>query len=188
MIKASDLKTGTIVDIQGDPHILAHLQIQSPSARGGASLYKCRFRNLRTRQKVDQTLKGEDSFKEVDFEKREVQFLYREQDSYAFMDLEDYNQFSLFENELNDVGQYLVEDMEGIIALVVDGKPVAVEMPAVVDLKIQECGPSIKGASATSRTKPATLETGLIVQVPEYMSQDETIRVDTRTAKYVSRA
>lgn len=188
MPKASDLNTGAIVELNGDPHVVEQLQIQTPSARGGASLYKFRFRNLRTKQKLDQSYKGDDMLKDADFAKREVQFLFREQDRFTFMDLEDYSQFSLFEHELGGAQVYLVEDMDGITALLVDGKPVAIEMPPVVDLHIVECDPSLKGASATARTKPATLQTGLIVQVPEYMSADEKVRVDTRTGKYLSRA
>jgi len=188
MPKASELKSGSIVEIKGDPHMVESVQIQTPSARGGASLYKFRFRNLANGQKLDQTSKGDDAFGEISFQRREVQYVYRQQDEYTFMDLADYSQFALREKELGDAVNYLREDMEGILALIADGKVLGVEMPPVVELEIVECDPSIRGASATARTKPAKLTSGLVVQVPEYLAPNETIRVDTRTGKFLGRA
>lgn len=188
MVHASDLKNGSIVEIDGDSYVVEQLQIQTPSARGGASIYKLRFRNLRTRHKLDQAVKGDAQYKDVDLRRKEVQFLYREQDSYTFMDLEDYSQFELREADLEDAKPFLIEDLEGIAALIVDDHPIAIEMPPCVNMKIEACDPSIRGASATARTKPATMATGLIVQVPEYLSAEEVIKVDTRTGKFLSRA
>ena len=104
------------------------------------------------------------------------------------MDIEDYSQFELKEHEIEDAIPYLVEDMEGIIVLLSDGKVLGIQMPDTVELQIVETDPSIKGASATARSKPATLSTGLIVQVPEYISPDDVIKVDTRTNQFVARA
>mgnify|MGYP006289766895 CR=1 FL=1 len=188
MPKASDLKRGSIVELNGAPHVVEDLQIQTPSARGGASLYKLRFRDLVSRSKEDRTLKGDDMLGDVDVEKREVQFSYVQQDRYTFMDLTDYNEYTLAADDLGDQAAYLGEDMEGITALVSEGRLLAIELPPVVALPIAQCDPSIRGASATARTKPATLSTGLVVQVPEYLEPDETIRVDTRTGKFLSRA
>jgi elongation factor P len=188
MIKACNLNKNSIVNIQGTPHVVESLQVQTPSARGGATLYKVRFRNVQTRQKVDQTFKGEDALEEAHFETREVQYLYKDGDRFAFMDLSDYSQFELTEEELGEAVQYLVDDMEGITALISEERVLGVRMPDVVELEIVECDPSMKGASATARTKPATLSTGLVVQVPEYIAQGDVIRVDTRSNSYLSRA
>jgi elongation factor P len=188
MPKASELKRGSIVALSGTPHVVEDLQIQTPSARGGASLYKLRFRNLVTRQKEDRTFKGDDLLQDAPFEKRDVQFSYAQQGHYTFMDLEDYNEFTLSADEIEDQVPYLTTELEGIIALVSDGKVLAIELPPVVELEVTECGPSMKGASATARTKPATLCTGLVVQVPEYLAAGGIIRVDTRTGKFLSRA
>jgi len=117
-----------------------------------------------------------------------VQFLFTKQGQYTFMDTEDFSQFILNEEEIEEQKLFLVDNMEGIQALVADGRILTIEMPAGVELKIVECDPVLKGASATSRTKPAKLETGLVVQVPEYMTPGETIRVDTRTRKFLQRA
>lgn len=187
MIKASDLDKSSVVEIDGLPHKVESITVQSPSARGGTSLYKIRFRNVKTRQKVDQSLKGDDQLKEAEFETREVQYLYSSGDQYTFMDLEDYEQFDLPESELEDCIPFMVEDMEGIRMLVSDGSVLTVLMPDTVELQITECDPSIKGASATARTKPATLSTGLVVQVPEYIAPGERIRVDTRNRTFLAR-
>ncbi len=188
MIKACNIKKGDIVDIGGTPHIVENVTVQSPSARGSATLYKVRFRNVQTKQKVDQTLRGDDIFKDADFDTREAQYLYKNGDQYTFMDLTDYTQYDLPESDVEESIPFLVDDMEGIVLLMSDGRILGIQMPDVVELKIVECDPSMRGASATSRTKPAKLQTGLVVQVPEYMSPDEVVRVDTRTSAFLSRA
>lgn len=188
MIKACSITKNSIVEIGGAPHSVENIVVQTPSARGGATLYKIRFRNIKTRQKVDQTLRGDDPLKEADFETRNVQYLYKNGDVFTFMDTEDYSQFELNEEEIEDAIPYLVEDMEGITALFSDGRVLGIRMPDVVEMKIEECDPSIKGASATARSKPAKLTTGLTVLVPEYISPGEVIRVDTRTNSFLSRA
>lgn len=188
MPKACDLKRGMIVEINGAPHAVEDIFVQTPSARGGASLYKIRFRNLVTKQKDDKSLKGDDALKGVDFQRREVQFSYVDQDDYVFTDLSDYSEINLSVSMIDYERKFLSDGLEGITALIAEGRVLGIELPDVVELPISECGPPLKGASATARTKPATLTTGLVVQVPEYMAQGERIRVDTRTAKYLSRA
>lgn len=188
MAKVCDLKKGDVVDINGTPHALEDLTISTPSARGGASLYRMRFRNLVTKQKVDKTSKGDDDLPDIDFQRREVQFSYLDQGTYVFMDVEDFTEIPLLEEDIADEKFYITEAMEGIRALFSEGRVLGLELPATADLEITETGPSMKGASATARTKPATLSTGLVVQVPEYVGQNEVIRVDTRTGKFVSRA
>ena len=187
MIKACDLTKNSVVELNGDPHVVEQLRTQSPSARGASTLYKVRFRNVRTRAKLDQTYKGDDPVKETDFDTRQVSFSYREGDRFTFMDLEDYSQFELMEDEIEDSVPYLTDGMEGIKALMQGDKVLCIQMPDAVDLRITECAPSMRGASVTARTKAATLETGLTLQVPEYMEQGERVRVDTRTGDFVQR-
>jgi len=186
--KACDLARGDLVGLQGLPHIIEDLKVSTPSARGASTLYRFRFRNLVTRNKVDMTCKGDDPFDSIEFEKRPVQFLFVQQDQFTFMDSEDFSQFVLNREELGDQVDFLVEDLEGIVALVADGRILTIEMPASVALKIAACDPVLKGASATGRSKPAQLQTGLVVQVPEYLTPGEVIRVDTRTRKFLQRA
>lgn len=188
MIKACELKKTSVIDIDGAPHTVVNITQQSPTARGGGTIYKVRFRNVSTKAKVDQTFRSEDALQETSFDTQEVQYLYKDGDRYVFMDLETYDQFELTEDDIEECLPFLIEDMEGITALISDGKVLTLKMPDTIEMEIVECPPAMKGASATSRTKPATLTTGLIVQVPEYIASGETIKVDTKERKFLSRA
>lgn len=189
MTKACDLSRNNIVSINGAPYVVETLRVTTPSARGAATLFKFRFRNLLTKAKLDQTCKGDDKFDDLDFDRRAVQFLYKERDDvYTFMDTEDFSQFSLSADDLGEQALYLVEELEGIKALVVNGTPAAIELPVTVVLTVASCEPTMKGQTATARSKPACTETGLVVQVPEYVTDGETIRVDTRTGEFLGRA
>jgi elongation factor P len=188
MPKACEVKRGGMVSINGAPHVVDDLTVSTPSARGAATLYKFRFRNLVTGQKEDRTCKGDDPLESVSVERRPVQLSYMQGDVYVFTDLESFEEFSINADDLEEQRQFLRDDLDGMMALISDGRVLTIEMPDVVELKIVQCDPSMRGASATSRTKPATLTTGLVVQVPEYMAPGEVVRVDTRTGKFLSRA
>ena len=185
---AKDLKPGGIVKHDGAPLAIESVTVQSPSARGGTTLYKFRARHLVTKQKIDLVCKGTDNFQDADFEKRAVALMYSDQDHLHLLDQEDYNQYSLPRGDVADEMQYITEGLEGMLAMIYDGACVGLQLPAAVVLKIVECDPGVKGNSATSRTKPAKLETGMVIHVPEYLKQDETIKVDTRTGGFLSRA
>jgi elongation factor P len=185
---AKEIKPGTVVKYNEAPHIVETMTVQSPSARGSATLYKFRARNLVTKQKTDITLKGTDYLPDADFQKREVTFMYSDVDSAHFLDSGDFNQYSLPRDEVAVELRYITEGLQGMLALIYNEQCVGIQLPTAVDLKITQCDPAIKGNSATARTKPATLETGLIVQVPEYMKETDTVRIDTRDGSYLSRA
>lgn len=185
---AKDIKTGMILNYGGAPCMIETIAVQSPSARGAATLYKYRARNLITRQKVDIVLKGGESLPEADFQKRAVKFMYGDPTHLHFLDQTDYNQYDLLLEDLADERRFLTEDLEGIQALIYNGECVGISLPAAVELRITQCDPAVRGNSATSRTKPATLETGHVVAVPEYLTEGETIKVDTRSGEYLSRA
>jgi elongation factor P len=188
MPKACDLKRGAIVAIDGAPHIIEALKISSPTARGSSSLYHFRLRNLATRNKLDRSCKGDEMFADCDFEKRAVQYSYAQGDLHTFMDLADYNEIVFNADDIAAELPYITEEMEGIHALISDDKALGIELPPVTELEITACDPSMRGASATARTKPATLSTGLVVQVPEYLAPNEVIRVDTRSGDFLGRA
>ena len=177
-----------VVEVNGVPHVIKQIEVRSPSSRGATTLYKVRFNNLKTGQKLDETLKGEDFFKDADCVKVKVQYSYKDGDHYVFMNMEDYSQYSLGAEELEDQVEYLTEGLEDIVALLVDDTVLAIELPSSVTLEIVETAPEIKGATATGRTKPARLTTGLEVQVPEYLKTGEVIRINTLTGKFMSRA
>lgn len=185
---AKEMKPGTVISYQDNPILLESVMVQSPSARGAATLYKFRGRNLITKQKVDITLKGTDNFPEADFQKRAVKMLYKDGDFLYLMDQEDFNQYSLSISDCEDQLNYLTDALEGVLALIYQDDCVGLQLPAAVELAITQCDPAVRGNSATARTKPAILETGLQVQVPEYIKEGERIKVDTRTGDFLSRA
>ena len=185
---AKEIKPGSVLNFEGAPVLVQGVSVQSPSARGAATLYKFRGRNLVTKQKIDFTLKGTDVLDEADFAYRPVKLMYSDGTQTHFLDQEDFNQYSLNSEDIAEEMGYVTEGLEGVLALVYNDECVGLKLPSAVDLTVVECDPGIRGNSATSRTKPAKLETGLTVQVPEYLSQGERIRVDTRTGDFISRA
>ena len=188
MAKACELKKGSLIGINGLPHVVESLSVTTPSARGASSIYRFRFRNLVNKSKQDVSCKGEEPFASIDFERRPIQYLYREADLYTFMDNEDFSQFTLPQDMIEEQTLYLVEDMDGIFALMSDGKVLTIDVPQKVVLTIETCDPVMKGASVTARSKTAKCQTGLVVQVPEYLEAGEAILIDTATATYLSRA
>lgn len=186
---AKELKPGAVVVSEaGDPVIVETVSVQSPSARGASTLYKFRARNLITKQKIDFTLKGTDNMPEADFHKRPVKLMYKDSDQIHLMDQEDYNQYAMNLADVEDQLNYLTESMESVFALIYQDECVGIQLPASAELTITQCDPAVRGNSATARTKPATLETGLIVQVPEYIKEGERIKVSTETGQFLSRA
>jgi len=187
-MKANEIKKGMVVGIDGNRYVAKDVQVKSPSSRGANTLYKIRFNNVVTKQKYENTYKGDDTFDEVEFLRKSVQMIYKETDSATFMDNEDFTQYTIDNGVIEDELSFLVDGLEGMYALIADGELLAIELPASVDLAIVDCAPSIKGASASARTKPATLSTGLVVQVPEYIASDEVVKVNTSNGKFMSRA
>ena len=187
MVPAKDFKRRMVVDIDGTPHMIEHIQVQSPSARGAATLYKVKARNLKTRVKIDRSFKGTESLNEASFERRPVEYLYRDADGFHFMDAADYNQFSLKTEDVEDFIPFMTENMAGVQSLVVDEEVIGIEIPDTVDLKITDTAPGVKGNSATGRTKPATLATGHVIQGPEHLEPGVLVKVKTDTGEYLGR-
>jgi elongation factor P len=185
---AKDMKSGTVVVNNEVPVIIESVMVQSPSARGASTLYKFKARNLITKQRVEFTFKGTDNLPEADFRKRLVKMMYKDAELLHLMDDEDFNQFSVPVADVEEQLQYMTEELEGTYALIYEDECVGLTLPTTVELKIAQCDPAIRGNSATSRNKPAVMETGLTVQVPEYIKEGERIKVDTRTGEFLSRA
>jgi elongation factor P len=188
MISTGDFKRGLRILIDGDPYAILDVHVQSPSARGASSLSKIKVRNLRTGQVLDKTFRGGDRVEEPDLALRPVQFLYRDDGGFHFMDTQSYEQFALRGDDLGDAAGFLTEGLEGIRSVVFNGKVISVDLPHTVTLRVTDTAPAMKGATAQAQTKPATLETGLVIQVPSYLEADELIVVDTREARFMSRA
>ena len=187
MIKACNLKKGMIVEINNKPYQVKHIDVQTPSARGANTLYKVRFALVPGGQKLDQTYKGNDSLEEMELERRPVNFIYNDQGMYTFMDTENYEQYALSQETLEGQVEWLVDGLEGITALLLDGNPICIQLPASIILEISDTAPAIKGATATTQNKPATLSNGHVVLVPEYMTNGERVQVNTETGTFMSR-
>ena len=187
MPKASNLKKGTIIQINERPYQVKKIEVHSPSARGSNTLYKVRFIEIPSGQKLDNTYKGNDFLEEMALERRSISFLYNEQDFYTFMDLENYEQYTLHSDSIEEQVKWLSDGLEGITALLIDGQVIAIEVPSSMELEIVETAPTIKGATVTNRNKPATLSNDHVVQVPDYLSSGDVIQVNTQSGEYMSR-
>lgn len=188
MPKASELKRGIAVEYNGKLLLVKTVDVHSPSARGAATLYKTRFAEIGTGSKVEHTFKGDDMLTSVDLNRRDVVFSYIDGDDYIFMDNQDYTQIPFNKADIEDELLFIDEDTQGLVVLEVDDKAIGLELPQSVDMVIVETDPSIKGASAASRTKPARFATGLTIQVPEYISSDEKVKINTSDRKFMGRA
>jgi elongation factor P len=188
MITAGDLKRGLRIELEGDPYLVLEVRFQSPSARGASTLVKAKVRNLRSQNVFERTFKTSDRVEEPQLEMRPVQYLYADAEGHHFMDAGSYDQFALHAEDLGDAGGYLAEGLAGIRSVVFNGKVISIELPLTVSLRIVETEPVIRGATAQAQTKPAKLETGLVVQVPAYMAPGEVIQVDTRDGHCIGRA
>ncbi|MCC6763678.1 MAG: elongation factor P [Deltaproteobacteria bacterium] len=188
MISTSDFKRHLRIQIDGEPYVILDVHVQSPSARGASSLSKIKVRNLKTGQVFDKTFRGGDKVAEPNVELRPIQFLYRDDDGFHFMDTQSYEQFALTTDDLGDLGGYLKDGMSSIRSVLFNDKVISIEIPNTVVLEVVDTAPAVKGATAQAQTKPATLETGIVIQVPSYLEAGEMVQVDTREARFIARA
>lgn len=177
-----------IVEVNDEPYSVKSIDVRNPSSRGAATLYKVRFNHLKTKQKRDETLKGDDFLKDVDCERVKLQYSYQDGDTYTFMNLDSYDQYTVDGDDITEQIKFLTEGLDSIVGILLDGLLVAIELPSSVSLQIVDTAPGLKSASATSRTKPAVLTTGLEIQVPEYIDNNDVIKINTSTGKFLSRA
>lgn len=187
MYSTNELKKGLIIDFEGAPHVIENVQLSAPTARGASTITRVRLRNLKTKRKMDKSFRGSEMFGEADFERLPCQLLYEQQGTYHFMDTESYEQFTFEKTDLEWESKFLRDEMEGITAFKTGDEIFAIELPNTVSLQVEDTPPAIKGATAAARTKPATLETGLVVQVPEHIRPGERLNIDTRTGDFLGR-
>ncbi|TNC81787.1 MAG: elongation factor P-like protein YeiP [Oleiphilus sp.] len=188
MPKASDVKKGEVILLNQQMLQVKQIEVQSPSARGAATLYRMKFRNIQTGTKAEERFKGDDMLERVELLRRPVTFSYDEGEALVFMDDEDFSQYSLDKADIEEESLFITESIQGALVLIVDDSVIGLELPQSVEMEIKDTSPAIKGASASARTKPAEFETGLIVQVPEYLAPGERIRINTAEKKFMGRA
>jgi len=188
MPKASEIKKHAAIEYNGRVMIIRDIERSVPQGRAGGSLYRMRMYDVVNGGKVDETFKAEEMLKLADLTRRPAMFSYVDGEEYVFMDEEDYTPYHLNKEAISEQVLFINEDTKGLLVVVVEGTPVSIDLPSSVELVIEETAPSIKGASASARTKPATLTTGLIVQVPEHISTGDKIKINTAEVKFMSRA
>jgi elongation factor P len=188
MPKASDIKKGMAVEFNDKVFIVKDIERSVPQGRAGGSIYRMRMYEVVTGSKIDESFKDSDMLNLADLNRRSVTFSYADGEEYVFMDTEDYSSYSLNKGSIEDQLLFISEDTQGLLIVIVDDAPVALELPTSVELEILETDPALKGGSATARTKPAKLTTGLTVQVPEHISTGEKIKVNVEERKFMGRA
>jgi elongation factor P len=187
-MKAYDIKRGNVVNYDRKIWQVREVERSAPTGRGGNTTYRFQLYQVGTIIKLDLSLRAEDELEEVELNKRACTYSYMDGENYVFLDAEDYTPYTFTPVQVPELKDYLTEAMEGCFALIVDETPLALQLPQYVELTIVETPPYLKGASATGRTKTARLQTGLEVQVPEFIENGERVRVATETGEYGGRA
>jgi elongation factor P len=187
MILTSDFKRGLAILVEGKPFVITEYSVQTPSARGAATLVRVKGRNVLTGQVLDMTFKSGEKFEVPDLERRKIGFLYAEGDDFHFMDEVSFEQFHLSREALGDNVQWLREGVS-LTSVVFEGRVVGVEVPQFVEFKVTETGPGGRSDMASGKvTKTATLSNGTQIRVPVYLEAGESVMVDTTTGEFVRR-
>ncbi|MFH2131477.1 MAG: elongation factor P [bacterium] len=185
MYETSEFRKGLRVEIDGQPYIMVDNQFVKPGK--GQAFNRVRLKGLLTGNVLDRTYKSGEKVDKADISDQSMQFLYEGEGIYHFMDNTSYEQVEMTKEQIDDNWKWLVEEM-AVDVLIYKGQPVSITVPNFTILEIVHCEPGMKGDTATSASKPATLSTGAIVNVPLFVNQNEKIKIDTRTGEYVERA
>lgn len=180
----SDFKNGLKIDIDGSPYVIIYFQHVKPG-KGGAFV-RTKIKNLLNGKTVDKTFRAGEKVTEADIEEKTMQYLYKDGESRIFMDTKDYDQIPISDEVIGNNAKFLLENAE-VDVLFWKGNPVNIELPSFVEITIAQSDPGLKGDTSSGATKPATLETGAVIQVPLFLKEGEKVRVDTRTGAYVER-
>ena len=184
MYNASDLRKGLKLEIDGQPYHIVEMEFVKPGK--GQALYKCRLRNMLTGTQFDRTFRSGEKFGEPALEEKEMEYLYREGDKFVFMNTATYEQEFVGEDQVGEGKSFLKENTVCSV-LFYRERPIGVTIPTFINLRVVKADPWVKGDTASGDTKPATLETGYVLQVPPYLEEGTLIKVDTRTGIYVER-
>lgn len=182
--RTSDFKKGLKVQLDGEPYLMIEMNFRKPGK--GNALYECRLRNLIRNTVLSRTFRGGETLESADVEEIEAQFLYRQGETFVFMDNKTFEQYELSSDHVDDNWKYLKDGMPCSMMLY-NGNPIAMSPPNHVELLVTECEPGAKGDTATNVTKPAKVETGAEFGVPIFIKQGNVIKIDTRTGEYVER-
>ena len=184
MLESGDLRKGLKLEIDGAPYIITQFEFVKPGK--GQALYKCRLKNMLTGAQFDRTYRSGEKFNEAQMEEIEMEYLYAEGERYCFMNTKNYEQEYLTAEQVGENVHLLKENILCNV-LFFQERAIGVTLPIFVELKIVKADPWVKGDTASGDSKPATLETGYVLQIPPFVEEGETIRIDTRTGQYVER-
>ena len=183
-VSVTNLRGGLLVEIDGVVFSVVEYQHVKPG-KGGAFV-RTKLKNVKQGTNVDRTFKASEKLEVAEVDKKEVQYQYRAADEYHFMDMKTFEDVMLPGEALGDALNYLLEGME-LEVWIYKGEAIGIEIPITVELEVVECPPAFKGDTAAGNTKPATMETGLIVQVPYFIESGEKLKIDTRSGQYLER-
>lgn len=184
MYTTAEFKKGLKIELEGKPYLIVDFQHVKPG-KGGAFV-RTKLKNMINGRVVDQTFRSGEKVGRPDMEEKEMQYLYRDGDNFVFMDNANYEQVYLSKDQMGEQTQFLQENIN-VKLLYFNKEPLGLELPNFVELKVTSTEPGFKGDTATGGNKPATLETGAVIQVPLFIAEGDRIRVDTRTGSYMDR-
>jgi len=184
MYESGDLRKGLKIELDEHPHVIVQFEFSKPGK--GQALYKCRLKNMITGAQFSRTYRSDEKFKEANLEEHDMEYLYFDGENYCFMNNSNYEQEFLTKDQVGDSVNFLKENTV-CKALFFDERPIGLTLPNFVELKIDEAEPWAKGDTASGSTKPVTLETGYVLQVPPFINEGEMVKIDTRTGDYVER-
>jgi elongation factor P len=183
-VDTSQFRNGLKLELDGEPFTMIYFQHVKPG-KGGAFV-RTKVKNLKTGRVLDRTFRAGERVEEADVEEKTMQYLYQDGENYVFMDTQSFEQIPFSPEQLGDARKFLKENLEVSVVLW-RGRPIGVELPSFIEARVTRCDPGIKGDTASGATKPATLETGAVLQVPLFIKEGDVLRVDTRTGVYVER-
>jgi elongation factor P len=184
MLESGDLKKGLKIELDGEPHVIVQFSFVKPGK--GQALYKCKLKNMLTGAQFDKTFRSGEKFNKADLEEVEMEYLYSDGDRFCFMNTSTYDQEFIIDEQIGESKNFLKENTVCNV-LLFDGRPIGISLPYFIDLKVEKTDPWVKGDTASGDSKPATVETGYILNVPPFIHEGELIRIDTRTGEYVER-
>ncbi len=187
-MKAYDVKKGNVVEHNGTVYQVRDIERSSPQGRGGNVKFRFTMYSVPGGTKYDLSLGAEDELKEVELSRRQATFSYKDGDAFVFLDDEDYTPYALDADVVGDGSGYISDGLAGCYVQIIDDQPVALQLPTSVTLEVTDTPPELKGGTATKRPKPATLSTGIEIQVPEYIKVGERVLVNTTTGEFAGRA
>jgi len=187
-MKAFDVKKGNVVEHNGGIYQVRDIERSSPQGRGGNVKYRFTMYSVPGGNKLDASFDADDELREVDLVRRQATFSYMDGDAFVFLDDEDYTPYTLDADVVGDNTGYIVPDLSGCYVQVIDEQAIGLQMPQTVTLEVVETPPELKGGTATKRPKPAKLNTGIEIMVPEYIANGERVLVNTTTGEFAGRA